>query len=91
LANVEDTFYPDLSGFGSRTWLEGLIQDPLHWRYFGGAVAEDENDPEKLNHLGDGMPRFDLLTDAQLEYLTAWLVELKNNDNVMAVQKRCLP
>ncbi len=88
--NVEDTFYPDLTGFGSRTWLEGLIQDPLHWRYFGGAVLEDENDPEKLNHLGDTMPGFDLLTDAQLEYLTAWLVELKNNDNVMAVQKECL-
>ena len=81
-------FYPDLTGFGGREWLDGLLRDPMHWRYFGGAVIEDEENPGQSIVLGDGMPGFDQLPREQLDYLTTWLLELKTED-VTAIQSRC--
>ncbi len=58
----EDATAPDLTGYGSREWLIGIISDPKHERFYG-----------KRN---DRMPSFagDKILDAQsIEILADWL------------------
>lgn len=59
---------PDLTGYGSREWLLGIISNPTHERFYGPrndrmpAYAKDAAKPEE-----------NLLTPAQLELLVDWL------------------
>ena len=58
----EDATAPDLTGFGSREWLVGLISDPAHERFYG-----------KRN---DRMPSFgkeNQLTQREMALLADWL------------------
>jgi len=53
-------YAPDLTGYGSREWLTGIIRDPTHERYYG------ENN--------DRMPAFkDRMTDRQIGLVADWL------------------
>ena len=59
---------PDLTGYGSRAWLVGIISDPTHKRFYGSdndrmpAYAEDPDDPNS-----------NILTGRQIEMLADWL------------------
>jgi len=59
---------PDLTGYGSREWLVGIIGNPAHKRFYGTkndrmpAYAESADQPEK-----------NLLTKKQVEILADWL------------------
>lgn len=58
----EDATAPDLTGYGSREWLMGIIADAAHARFYG-----------KRN---DRMPRFGVdgaLTDREIGLLADWL------------------
>jgi ubiquinol-cytochrome c reductase cytochrome b subunit len=53
---------PDLTGYGSREWIMGIISDPEHPRFYG--------------ETNDRMPRFGVsqtLTQREIELLTDWL------------------
>jgi ubiquinol-cytochrome c reductase cytochrome b subunit len=57
-----DATAPDLTGYGSREWIMGIISDPEHPRFYG-----------KTN---DRMPQFgvdQILTVREIEMLTDWL------------------
>jgi ubiquinol-cytochrome c reductase cytochrome b subunit len=59
---------PDLTDYGSRTWLTAFISDPSHERFYGGnndrmpAFAPDAKNPQK-----------NLLTPTEIGYLVDWL------------------
>ena len=58
----EDASAPDLTGYGSREWLMGILSDPAHDRFYG-----------KRN---DRMPRFGadrVLDDRSLGLVADWL------------------
>jgi len=60
--NAEDYSAPDLTGYGSREWMLGIVHDPEHERYYG-----------KKN---DRMPAFgkdEKLTRRQMERIVDWL------------------
>ena len=64
----EDATAPDLTGWGSREWITGIIKNPAHARFYG-----------KRN---DRMPAFGeegSLDDHQIELLVKWL---RNDDPV---------
>ncbi len=61
---VERSLGPVLTGFGSREWLEALIADPSHVRFYGAR--------------NDRMPAFgsdEILSDADIRLLADWLRE----------------
>jgi ubiquinol-cytochrome c reductase cytochrome b subunit len=60
---------PDLTGWGSRDWLVGIIEDPTHERYYG-----DTNDrmPSFGKAAAGAAP---ILTRQQVEMLADWLRE----------------
>jgi ubiquinol-cytochrome c reductase cytochrome b subunit len=60
---------PDLTGYGSRSWLIEFISDPSHERFYGGkhndrmpAFAKDKTNPKN-----------NLLTPGELELIVKWL------------------
>jgi len=59
---------PDLTGYGSREWLIGIISDPAHKRFYGAkndrmpAYAKTPQTPDK-----------NILTGRQVEMLAEWL------------------
>ena len=58
----EDATAPDLTGYGSRAWLIGMISDPAHERYYG----------EK----NDRMPAFaskGILTSHEIALIADWI------------------
>lgn len=58
----EDATAPDLTGYGSREWLQGIISNPAHDRFYG-----------KKN---DRMPAFgkdSVLSEREIEMLADWL------------------
>ena len=55
---------PTLKAYGSRDWLAQVIKNPSAAHLYG--------------ELGDGMPGFDHLSEAEIGYITAWLTHLKN-------------
>ena len=59
---------PDLTGYGSREWLIGMISDPKHERFYG-----DNNDrmPAFAEHPDN--PAQNMLTARQIEMLADWL------------------
>ena len=60
--NAEDYSAPDLTGYGSREWMLGIVHDPEHERFYG-----------KKN---DRMPAFgkdEKLTRRQMERIVDWL------------------
>jgi mono/diheme cytochrome c family protein len=61
----EESVGPAFGGYGSRTWLKALLQNPTHPAYYGEA--------------GDGMPAYTDLTARELNYLTTWLLSLKHD------------
>jgi ubiquinol-cytochrome c reductase cytochrome b subunit len=60
--------YPDLTGYGSRKWIMGMIKDPTHERYYGDSndrmpsFAEDEENPDRNR-----------LTQREIRLLADWL------------------
>ena len=56
---------PDLTGYGSRDWLTGIIRDPTDGRFYGG-----QNDRMPSYHKS---PDDFTLTAGQVEMLVAWL------------------
>jgi ubiquinol-cytochrome c reductase cytochrome b subunit len=60
--NADDYSAPDLTGYGSRNWMLGIVNDPAHERFYG-----------KKN---DRMPAFgkdEKLTRRQMERIVDWL------------------
>ena len=60
--NADDYSAPDLTGYGSREWMLGIVDDPAHERFYG-----------KKN---DRMPAFgkdEKLTRRQMERIVDWL------------------
>jgi len=60
---------PDLTGYGSREWLLGMIDNPQHERFYSGdrndrmpAFADDSEHPER-----------NLLSPRELSLLVDWL------------------
>lgn len=61
---------PDLTGYGSRDWLIGMISDPNHERYYAHA-GEEQQMPAFAAYPGDD-PR-NQLTPQQVALLAEWL------------------
>ena len=60
--NSDDYSAPDLTGYGSREWLLGIVTDPAHERFYGSK--------------NDRMPAFgkdEKLTRKQMEQIVGWL------------------
>jgi len=59
---------PDLTGYGSREWLIGIISDPAHRRFYG-----DNNDrmPSYLKSADE--PEKNILSAVEVEILADWL------------------
>jgi mono/diheme cytochrome c family protein len=58
----EDASAPDLTGYGSETWLMGMISDPTHTRFYGSR--------------NDRMPEFgkdERLSEREIRLLARWL------------------
>ncbi|MBM4009782.1 MAG: c-type cytochrome [Planctomycetes bacterium] len=53
---------PDLTGWGGREWLVGIIADPAHERFYG--------------HANDRMPRFGVAAEGELPQLTREQIEI---------------
>jgi quinol-cytochrome oxidoreductase complex cytochrome b subunit/mono/diheme cytochrome c family protein len=65
--DVEYGSAPDLTGWGSRDWLVGIISDPTHQRFYG-----ETND--RMPSFGKAEPGgATLLSPAQIELLADWL------------------
>ncbi len=58
---------PDLTGYGSREWLIGIISDPAHKRFYG---ARNDRMP---SYAPAGQPDQHILTPRQVEMLADWL------------------
>ncbi len=59
---------PDLTGYGSREWLLGIISDPTQRRFYG---VKNDRMPSFLKSPGE--PEKNLLTARQVEILADWL------------------
>lgn len=59
---------PDLTGYGSREWLLGILANPAHERFYGG-----NNDRMPAYAKDAAKPEANLLSPAQLEMLVDWL------------------
>jgi ubiquinol-cytochrome c reductase cytochrome b subunit len=59
---------PTMKGYGSRSWLAEVITMPSAAHLYG--------------ELGDGMPGFDHLSEAEVGYLTAWLIHLQQETSI---------
>ena len=60
--NSDDYSAPDLTGYGSREWMIGILHDPSHERFYGST--------------NDRMPAFgkdEKLTRRQMERIIDWL------------------
>ena len=60
--NADEYSAPDLTGYGSREWLMGIIDNPAHERFYGSK--------------NDRMPAFgkdEKLTRKQMEQIVDWL------------------
>ena len=68
---------PDLTGYGSREWLLGIIRDPTHERFYG-----DDNDamPSYALFKEDAQGNR-LLSDRQMEILADWLRKQDDADH----------
>lgn len=60
---------PDLTGFGSREWLIGMISDPNHEQYYQGS---NDRMPA-FGRTGVGPTKQPLLSTADIELLAKWL------------------
>ncbi len=58
----EDSDGPNLTGWGSKEWMLGMLQNPSHPQYYG-----DDND--RMPSFGDDQ----ILTPAQMEMVVDWL------------------
>ena len=58
---------PELTGYGSRSWLVGIISDPAHQRFYG---SKNDRMPA---YAGTGDPAKNLLSDEELGILADWL------------------
>ncbi|MCR4414197.1 MAG: cytochrome b N-terminal domain-containing protein [Thermoguttaceae bacterium] len=65
--NGEKGAAPDLTGYGSREWLIGIISDPAHKRFYG---AKNDRMP---SYAPAGRPDQQVLTPRQVEMLAEWL------------------
>jgi ubiquinol-cytochrome c reductase cytochrome b subunit len=59
---------PELTGYGNRQWLIGIISDPGHKRFYG-----KRNDPMPAYAPAGIDPTSHILTDRQVELLADWL------------------
>ncbi len=59
---------PDLTGYGSRGWLIGIISDPAHKRFYG---SRNERMPAYAKT--PDKPEDNVLTARQVEMLSEWL------------------
>ncbi len=59
---------PDLTGYGSREWLIGMISNPTHARYY-----PDSNDRMPAFAEQDGNPSKNLLDAREIELIADWL------------------
>jgi len=59
---------PDLTRYGSREWLLGILRDPTHERFYG-----EENDGMPSYRMFPKSPEKNLLTDGQIEVVADWL------------------
>jgi ubiquinol-cytochrome c reductase cytochrome b subunit len=60
---------PDLTGYGSREWLIGMIGNPQHERFY----ADDRNDRMPAFAADAHQPRANLLSQRDIELLVDWL------------------
>ena len=60
---------PDLSGYGSREWLAGIIGNPQHERFY----PDDHNDRMPAFASDAQQPQQNILSPRELELLVAWL------------------
>lgn len=60
---------PDLTEYGSRKWLRGMIADPNQSRYYG----DGRNDRMPAFHAKPHDPSGNLLSDRELDLVIAWL------------------
>ena len=60
---------PDLTGYGSREWLAGMIGNPQHERFYPG----EHNDRMPAFARDLGRPEQNVLSRRELELLVAWL------------------
>jgi len=60
---------PDLTGYGSREWLKGMISNPLHERFY----PEERNDRMPAFAENSENPDGNLMTDRELNLLVDWL------------------
>lgn len=60
---------PDLTGYGSRSWLLGMIGNPTHPRFY----PEERNDRMPVFFVSDGKPDENILTRRELELIVDWL------------------
>ncbi len=58
---------PELTGYGSRSWLVGIISDPAHQRFYG---SKNDRMPA---YAATGDPAKNLLSDEELGILADWL------------------
>ena len=59
---------PDLTGYGARQWLVGIISDPAHKRFYSV-----KNDRMPAYSKAPDVPGKDILTARQVELLAEWL------------------
>ena len=60
---------PDLSGYGSREWLAGIISNPQHERFY----PDDHNDRMPAFASDAQQPQQNILSPLELDLLVAWL------------------
>lgn len=79
---------PDLTGYGSREWLVGMIRNPLHERFY----PEDHNDRMPAFAAEQGESSGNLMTQREVEIIADWLrgrtgnVELKPKSGAPATR-----
>ena len=59
---------PELTGYGSRKWLVGIISNPSHKMFYG-----DRNDRMPAYHQSPDKPADNLLSARQIEMLVDWI------------------
>ncbi len=60
---------PDLTGYGSREWLAGIISDPKHERFY----PDDRNDRMPAFASDPQQPQQNVLSPRELDLLVSWL------------------
>ncbi len=64
-----ETSAPDLTGYGSRAWLVGIITDPTQPRFYG-----KQNDGMPSYRMFPDKPEKNLLGEAEIELVARWIV-----------------